>query len=215
MGVTITAHDVDHLGEGVWRFQMPPPQFRIFGECRRAVGARSIVLVQKAEYLAEERSLVLEIDAVAPLNLGTSSEVIALLSSSGAAFEGGDDPGMPLSTEIAGLGDKEFLELANELPAPAREAAYQLLRGVRERFPGDLTRGERNKFVNAPDNFWAIIPQPRARDLLVVVRGEPKRFQPSLLELKRDRAGYTQFKVVTITDVPDALAIITAARRSM
>jgi hypothetical protein len=100
-----------------------------------------------------------------------------------------------------------------ELEGPLKGAAKKILAEVRSRHPGDLKRGLRMNFNNVPDNFWGIIIQPRARSLLITVRGTPDHFQPSSLDLKPNRGSYTRFIVDRLEQVDETLRIIRSARR--
>jgi hypothetical protein len=215
MGLTISAKDAEQLASGIWQFQMPPHQVRLFGECRRTEGARSILLVTDANYDEVRQSLMFDADAVTPLNVGSTSWALAI--SGKLSTNANDTKPRPASMgpeiQSYGPGDREFLNVANELPPAAFEAAQKLLQEVRGRSPGDLKRGLHRNFSNTPDNFWYVIVQPRSGELSITVRGEPERFGRSELELKRDRPGYSRFKVAAITDVPKAATIIFASKR--
>ena len=90
-----------------------------------------------------------------------------------------------------------------------------ILREVRHRNPGDLSRGKRHNFSNTPDNFWYVIVQPTSQSLSITVRGKPDQFRPTSLEVKDDRPGYTRFKLRDPAEIDAALAIIGASKRKL
>jgi hypothetical protein len=211
MALSITANNAVQLAPGIWEFQMPPHQVRFFGDCRRTEGARSILLLSGARYSSATQSLFFDAEHAVPLNVGTSSSALAVSADASADAK--------LRTQVIpqdgsyGPGDREFLSLAATLPPEGYEAAQKLLHTIRSKFPGDLHRGLQRNFSNMPDNFWYVIVQPRIGGLSVTVRGEPDRFGESPLKLKRDRPGYSRFKIVKVQDVPEAIKIIFASKR--
>jgi hypothetical protein len=211
MSLSVTADNVAQLALGVWEFEMPPHQIRFFGDCRRAEGARSVLLLSGAQYNAASKSLRFDAEQAVPLNVGTSNRALAISTDTAA--------NRPASAQTAakpenyGPGDREFLSLVEQLPPEGFRAAKILLQEIRSKFPGDLKRGLQRNFSNTPDNFWYVIVQPRSGGLSVTVRGEPERFGKSTLELKPDRPGYTRFKIVTPNDIAEATKIIFASKR--
>jgi hypothetical protein len=71
-----------------------------------------------------------------------------------------------------------------------------------------------SRYVETPDNFWTVKPQTkRAHSLAITVRGEPRRFLPSSLRIVADRPGYSRFTVDSDSQVDEAVAVISRARR--
>ncbi len=213
MGLSITAKGARQIAPGIWSFDMPPHQVRFFGECRKAEGERSILLLANSKFDAETHSLVFDADDAAPLNVGTTNFALAVSASAPAKI---DQPSIvQASAERSfGPGDKEFLGLAEQLPPNGYNAARKLLDAIRAKYPGDLKRGLARNFSNTPDNFWYVIVQPRIGGLSITVRGAPSRFGQTKLQLKDDRPGYTRFKVTTPDDVVEACQIIFSAKKS-
>jgi hypothetical protein len=113
------------------------------------------------------------------MNVGTSATTVVIDVGIAAPTEGLEPTA---SNEIGelGRGDHEFCLLAEQLlTGEAQEAAIDLIRGVRQRWPGDLKRGKRNNFSNTPDNFWYVIIQPRVMALSVTIRGKPEQLYVS------------------------------------
>lgn len=223
MSLLITAIGAEPLQSGVWQLEMPPHQIRLFGECRRAEGERSVLLVGTANFDAAARTLTFSAGAATPLNVGRTSITI-VIGDNGPVIsdEAGVLPTVSLQNEPSvinssgcsplslayGRGDREFLRVANEMPRLGRQTAELLLAEIRKQSPGDLKRGQQRNFSNTPDNFWYVVVQPRIGELSVTVRGEPDRFTSDRLTIKRDRPGYTRFKVATPEDVSEAVRII-------
>jgi hypothetical protein len=103
---------------------------------------------------------VLDTDSIIVLNVGTTASTVIVDSSIEVSQTADHELAQP--TGELGPGDREFLCLAEkELSGEAQEAAIDLLRKVRSKWPGDLKRGKRNNFSNTPDNSWNVIIQPR------------------------------------------------------
>lgn len=200
------------LGPGVWSATVPPAQVKLLGTAKASVGPRSVVMVGGAVFDADAGTLRFDLGDVTVLNLGTSTALLAITPS--------DPHGTPTAAdegpEHSGSGDKEFLALVERgLNGTAQEAAKRILSEVRQRYPGDLQRGQRHNFKNMPDNFWYVIVQPRAQSLSITVRGAPDRFAPSTLELKVDRPGYTRFALKHPAEVEEALRVIEASKQKV
>lgn len=202
------------IARGVWSFEMPPHQVRMFGNTNHSIGGQSVLLLTECQYDAQARQLEFAFDHATPINIGTTSSVIALA----AASPGRDPRASALAVESIqpslGRGDREFIELARrELSEHTAKAAENLLLDVRARSAGDLKRGQSRNFSETPDNFWYVIVQPRVDELSITVRGSTDHFAPiAKLEIKDDR-GNTRFKVRGEKDVAAALDLIFYAIR--
>lgn len=215
MGLTITATNATAISKGLWSFEMPPHQVRLFAETSHSVGARSIILLKSSSFDPTRGALQFDADDVLSLNIGTTSETIAVAASAGAEGERAPNgtPAQPKGLTY-GPGDRQFLQMTqSELPKPMQVAAAALLAGVRQRSSGDLKRGLSRNFSETPDNFWYVIVQPRVAQLSITVRGDLAHFRGmAKLPIKDDR-GNTLFKVTSEEDVPAALDIIFHAKR--
>lgn len=119
----------------------------------------------------------------------------------------------PLSATPEGFaeGDEEYLR---QLPDALREVGSELLREVRKRWPGQLQGPLSGRFVESPDNFWAVRIQPRDKSLRMTVRGEAQQFAGTeALGLKDDRRGYSTFKLTRLEELDLALSVLARARR--
>ncbi|MBU2959858.1 hypothetical protein KO516_03260 [Citreicella sp. C3M06] len=212
MTLKMTASEVKQLGADLWSFEMPPHHIRHFGSPASSKGARSVILFDACIFSPERKELSFRADDVTPLNVGTTSTVIGILTSPNSAEH------LAASAEagsrILGPGDREFISLVQkELSQKMVDAATLLLESVRERSPGDLKRGKSRNFSETPDNFWYIIVQPRIDELSITIRGPVDRFEDlTKLEVKDDR-GNTRFKVRGPEEVEDALNLIFHANR--
>jgi hypothetical protein len=215
MGLSITATNAVAAGPGVWVFEMPPHQVRLFGSPSQSVGQRSVVLLKACQFSERLGSLQFDIDDAIALNVGTQPSAIAILADleddkkvRAAAQE------RPSGVVAYAPGDRQFLALTRQLlPDNMHKAAEKLLAGVRERSPGELKRGQARNFSDTPDNFWYVIVQPRVEQLSITVRGPVEHFEPmARLPIKDDR-GNTLFKITGEADVPKALELIFHAKR--
>jgi hypothetical protein len=198
---------------GSWLTLVPPHQVAMLGEPRFTRGSTSVLLASSPEFDSTSRHLSVDADWVVVLNLGTTPRtfVIDTVIGSEALAEG---EGGSAQSDQLGPGDREFLSLVErELQGEAQEAAVDLIRAVRRKWPGDLKRGERNNFSNSPDNFWYVIVQPRVQALSITLRGAPDRFKSTTLELKVDRPGYTRFSLKNPDRVDEAIRLIEQSKR--
>lgn len=210
MSLNVSLQNVRPLDVGLWKAEVPPHQLRMFGECRRTDGHRSILFVDEPSFDITTATLSFSPEEAAVVSVGTTSEILVIdrRHTQEAAEKDASRPPAP-----AGQGDREFLRVVSDLPSPAREAAHQLLARVRAYAPGDLKRGERLNFSETPDNFWYVVVQPRAGDLSITVRGAPNTLPKTHLETKVDRPGYTRFKVAGPSDLDAAMVLIKSSRR--
>ncbi|MBA1157934.1 hypothetical protein [Microvirga mediterraneensis] len=211
MGMMMLIDGVVPLGKDVWSGSAPPHILTMLGQAKVTAGTRSVLLVEALRFDEADKSLRFDASQATVLNLGTTDDIIVLSNSPAAKLAAVRSQS---ATGTYGPGDQEFLSLVrSELMGEAKEAAEQILRAVRSRYPGDLEKGLRLNFKNTPDNFWYVIVQPRVQSLSITVRGVPQRFLPSSLDLKLDRPGYTRFAVRTPDEVAEALRIIEGSRR--
>jgi hypothetical protein len=201
--------------EGCWLASIPPHQVAKLAKPLMARGTTSVLLVSTPHFDGDRHQLRFGADDVAVLNLGTTARtfVVDAVSSDDAASK---QQATDQEAGQLGPGDREFVHLTEtELRGEAKEAAIDLIREVRRRWPGDLKRGERNNFSNTPDNFWYVIVQPRVQALSITIRGVPSRFQSNLLDLRVDRPGYTRFTIKSSDEIPEALRLIEQSKRKV
>ncbi|MGI6850943.1 hypothetical protein [Mesorhizobium sp. 1B3] len=214
MSLTITAKNATCIGEGVWKFEMPPHQVRLFGTPAHSTGARSVILLKSCSFDAGSETLQFEIDDAVALNVGTKPDTIAVAAAVGPEERPASIAALAAIPQTYGPGDREFLRMTKKLlPEPMQRAATALLAAVRQRSPGDLKRGLSRNFSETPDNFWYVIVQPRVAQLSITVRGQVEHFEPmAKLPVKDDR-GNTRFKITDEDDVQAALELIFHAKR--
>lgn len=134
-------------------------------------------------------------------------------------------------------GDQMFIQ---KLPEGLRMLGEAILGAVRKKHDGDLkyyTSGDR--YVETPDNFWTVKIQPRAKSLVITVRGLPGSFHgdadfevspkagassalvrrlatPSdgKIELKRDRGSSSRFTLKDQAQLETAGRIIEWAAKN-
>ena len=111
-------------------------------------------------------------------------------------------------------GDKLFL---SELPLDLRDLGENLLSGVRNQFPGELSYEPRSaKFDETPEIFWTVKIQPKVKSLRVTVRGRPNNFKKSTgISLSNDRFGYSAFVLKHKSQIRGAIDTIIQAHANM
>ena len=217
MALTITASNATVIEEGLWRFEMPPHQVRLFGSVTHSIGPRSVILIKNCKFDAQLGTLQFDADDVTSLNVGTLSQTIAVAASAGPDSDTTTRAMQQTIGELSyGPGDREFLDMTRDLfPESMQNAAAALLEGVRHRSAGELKRGKTRNFSDTPDNFWYVIVQPQISQLSITVRGPVEHFERvGKLPLKDDR-GNTRFKITSEADVAPALDIIFHAKRKL
>jgi hypothetical protein len=205
----IVLEEVTSIANGIWLSFVAPHEIAKLATPQKVMGRRSVILTISPLHEKESDRLILETHNLEVLSVGTSPSVVVI-----DAMKSEAPPVRELDAPSAGRGDLEFLDqVARSLKGEAKLVAETLLKKVREKSPGDLKRGERLNFSNTPDNFWYVIVQPRVQALSITVRGLPERFEPSTLDLKIDRPGYTRFSLSKPSEVNEALRIIWLSRR--
>jgi hypothetical protein len=217
MGLQIAIGDAKSIGPGLWSAKVSPLDVKRLGNSQLAVGSRSIVGVWKPAYELATRRLLIEPAQATVFNVGDTDEVFVIDL---GAPEGHADRKVvgKLDQESAlNLGNDDLSFLAacrrEKLPEHLIVAAEQILKTVRSRYQGQMKEGKARKWVNYPDNFLALVIQPRDESFAIHVWGEPQRFQPGKLEIKRDRASYSRFKLESSGQLADALRVIMESAR--
>jgi hypothetical protein len=210
MALLVQIHEARQLDEGVWKARLSPSEIRFLDPKAENAGPLSVLLLtENPAFDRESRSLSFNPAGVKLLNAGTSDTAILIgtaLSGSRAAV-----PSKASQTSV-GSGDARFLQL---LPSNLKDFGAELLREVRSQFPGDLAfYPASGKYVQAPDNFWTIRPQPRDGSFRITVRGKPDSFTITRsLELKPDMTGYSSFKVERTSQIEDLIRVLRQVRR--
>ena len=195
---------IKELSEDVWEAKLEPSEVSLFGKPLTESGPISVIQVT-GDIRSEEHDTALRFDPrhAHVLNRGQSDRAIVIANGLVGSPE--------RSTDISSSGDQRFLADAAADPK-LRRIAGRLLAGVRSTSPGSLSYTP-SRYVETPDNFWAVKPQHRAHSLAITVRGEPSRFLPSSLRIVADRNGYSRFTIGSDAQVDDAIAAIMRARR--
>jgi hypothetical protein len=198
------------LDVGVWKARLSPADLRLLDPRAESNGAITVLLLSDdPRFDVEKKQLSFDPSKVKLLNVGTSDTAILV---GGVPTDTTPIRSTGLAPAAIGSGDSRFL---NALPSHLNELGTKLLQGVRRKYPGDLTFYETSgKYVEAPDNFWTVRPQPRDESFRITVRGRPESFKvPATLELKPDMTGYTSFKVERIGQIEEFLRVLDQIRR--
>lgn len=210
MALMVQIHDARQLDEGIWKARLSPSEIRFLDPKAENAGPFSILLLtENPAFDRESRSLSFNPSGVKLLNAGTSDTAI-LIGATVTASRAAIPSRAPQAT--AGSGDQKFLQ---SLPSNLKNFGTELLHEVRTLFPGDLAFYPKSgKYVQAPDNFWTIRPQPRDGSFRITVRGKPESFTATRsLELKADMTGYSSFKVERPSQIEDLIRILKQVRR--
>lgn len=168
----------------------------------------SVVLVDEAEYDETGQALIVRGAPLCPITIGVSDTAIVIARRSISVTDAESATQSP-----RGNGDNAFLSEAERLPTWAKEAATQILGAIREIDNGQLERGERNKFINRPNNFWTITAQPQAKGLAITIYGRPHLFKSDRIRILDDRPGHSRFVIRHQNEVIEAIRLIKESRR--
>ncbi|MGE4519987.1 MAG: hypothetical protein AB7E04_10830 [Desulfobacteraceae bacterium] len=177
-------------------------------------GSLSVLMVEDPTFDAPNNTLQFNIESVILLNLGNSSETIVVDSRENKS-DAEPKKFTPTPPQNISSGDTNFLKELQKLPQIQQEIGEQILSGVRNEFTGELKYFPKSgKFVESPDNFWVIRIQPRAKNLRIIIYGEPYDHQNyKTIQLKRDMASYSSFVVGSNEQTQEAISAIKDAKR--
>ena len=210
MALMVQIHEARQLDEGIWKARLSPSEIRFLDPKAENVGPFSVLLLtEKPAFDRKSHALSFNPSGVKLLNAGTS-DIAILIGAAVSAPRAAVSSKAPQTS--SGSGDQKFLQ---SLPPNLNDFGVELLREVRSQFPGDLAfYPASGKYVQAPDNFWTIRPQPRDGSFRITVRGRPESFANARsLELKPDMTGYSSFKVKRPSQIEDLIRVLRQVRR--
>jgi hypothetical protein len=210
MALMFHIEDATQLDENVWRAQLSPSELRLLDPRAETSGAITILLLSgEPRFDSEKKSLAFDPSKAKLLNAGTSAKAIVV---GGAAANHTVRDEKVSGKSRVGSGDARFL---NSLPRPLQDLGAKLLDAVRSKYPGELVFYESSgKYVQAPDNFWTVRPQPRDQSFRITVRGKPESFaNTGTLVIKPDMGSYSSFKVDRPTQLQDFIRVLEQVRK--
>ena len=206
MALSVSVPDAKVLDEGIWKAKLGPSEIKWLGGALSSQGAVSVVLVHRQpRYDFARKTLEFELDGVTVLNAGNSRETLFIAAKA-------QDNSRERQRDGECVGDQRFLAA---LPENLRALGDEFLRRVRAEFRGDLRFFPRSgKYVESPDNFWTIRPQPRDGSFRITVRGRPEEFsETGSLRVQPDMGSYSSFKLRTREEIEDVIKVLRQARR--
>ena len=192
------------LDHGVWKARLSPSEIRLLEPATKSVGDFTVLLlIDEPRIDPESHLLSFDPSKARVLNAGSSGTAILLGNPAKPLISSSDPTG---ESGGVGSGDAKFL---GALPSQLQELGMSLLAAVRKKYPGDLVFYEASgKYVEAPDNFWTIRPQPRDRSFRITVRGRPESFvNLGTLQIKPDMTGYSSFKIEKSGQIEELLQL--------
>lgn len=215
MQILVTIDEANKLSTGIWSASLSPANVRQLGTPAAEVGSRSVILLDDPRYNSDTGQVAFPFNAARVLNLGSTDSTIFVAAGEDQPFsaepqpQGADETSAAVDGPRLGLGDRQLLRMTANFPSDMQKAAASIVEYVRELDPsGDFQR-ERNRYVNRRDNFVAIEPQTRNKQLLINVRGKVATQLSTLSTFN----GYTAFKLAKSDDLPQVLRAIEAATR--
>jgi len=210
MGMMISVRGVQQIDDAVWKAQLSPEEIRFLGTKPFNYGNLSILLLTETPPFDKERGILqFSPTNVHVLNLGASPETIIVETKSREIMQ--PEKEVRGRSGFLNNGDANFI---NELPSFIKQLGTAILQAVRTDFPGELKLSPSGKYVETPDNFWTIRPQPRDQSFRITVRGRPDSFgNPKSVVLKHDMSGYSSFKVSNLSQIEDLISILHKVRK--
>jgi hypothetical protein len=212
MGLVFQIEGAKMLGERVWSAPLSPAEVRLLGLSAPSTSDRTVLLLDSdPRFDPSTGRLAFDPNSVKLLCAGTSNAAILLSGNSSSAAP----PQTPRKqTQVASRpsGDAAFL---SSLPANLAELGRALLEAVRNKYAGELRLYPKSgRYVDTPDNFWTIKPQPRDVSFRITVRGTPDSFVGvGPLQVRADQTGYSSFKVERMDQIALLSRLIEQVRR--
>lgn len=215
MALSIVLSKVRSIAPGVWATELSPADVRRLGEARFQIAEKSVIGVSGAKFSSSEGELAVDPATIYVLNVGLSQDAIVLDLGSNEKFDVYAALRNLVERRPLGgqgelrRGDQEFLNACRQelLPDLVR-LGEQLLERIRSQYPGELHEGLARKWVNYPDNFFAMTIQNRDQSFAIHVRGRADRVSGSSLDVRPDRGSYCRFKITKPSQLDDALRAI-------
>jgi hypothetical protein len=210
MALLFQIEGATRLDDRVWKARLSPAEVRLLGPNAQVSGDTTVLLLSEGvKFDAARGHLAFDPTKAKLLNAGTSDSAI-LISSAGASA--GVAAGKAALPHGVRGGDASFL---GSLPSHLQELGTSLLRAVRSKYPGELKFFPKSgRYVDTPDNFWTVKPQPRAESFRITVRGTPDLFQDfKSLSPKPDQTGYSTFTIERASQIEVLVRLLGAVRR--
>ena len=200
---------VNPLAEGLWATELTPDAILSLGRPQCEEAGPNVLFVPVSRFDEAGGTLEFAHGAARIVNLGTVAQTIIATNCLGDKRAESKE----LHSAVKS-GDRALIREGELVGDPVAEIVAGLLRAVRQLDPhGEFVRHGTRRFINYPDNFVTIIPQPRIRDVRVVVRGSPVEFATSPSTLRKDQNGYSTFKVGNAKDLGHAISLLSKVRR--
>lgn len=214
MALLLQLDDVERLDHTTWKARLSPSEIRAFDSRAACVGAVSVLLLSRQPVFdSGTKKLTFDTTAAKVLNCGSSNNAVVICDLSPLTY-----PGPPPKIDRPPIEESDFSgdrQLLESLPPHLKELGIAILSAVRERHAGDLRFFQASgKYVETPDNFWTIRPQPRDRSFRITVRGRPDEFENGgQLDIRPDMGSYSSFKITAQSQIADALSVLNQVRK--
>lgn len=217
MRIMVNIENAVALKSDVWSASVAPANVRNLSAPLSTAGVTSVVLVEGVEFDVAARCLSFPFGSVRVLNLGSSDDALFISGIDTAGDAGAKEAPVETQTDEGssseqvrlGFGDRDCLRGFAQMSPELQLAAQQAVEHIRKLDPsGDLQK-EGQRYVNRPDNFVTLQPQPRVSDILVTFKGSVK----TTLKEASARRPYQGFKIRGTGDVPEALRVLQLAKR--
>jgi hypothetical protein len=212
MALVFQIEGVKLLGERIWRAPLSPAEVRLLGLSAPSTSDRTVLLLEgQPRFDPVSGRLAFDPSAAKLLCAGTSSEAILVGGSDATSVPTQPARKQTQPTSRPG-GDAAFL---SSLPTNLAELGRTLLDAVRSKYAGELHFYPKSgRYIDTPDNFWTIKPQPRNVSFRITVRGAPDSFVGiGALQVGADQTGYSSCKVERLDQIASFAKLIEQVRR--
>jgi transcriptional regulator of heat shock response len=176
-------------------------------------GSLSVLMVENPNFDKVNGTLQFNIESLVLLNLGNSLEAI-IIDSKNVESTSKDSKIIKSPSQKISSGDDSFLKELDKLPSRQKEIGELLLSGVRNEFFGELKHiSKTGKFIETPDDYWAIQIQPKAKNFRIIIYGSPHvHHGNNKIELKQDTSFYSSFILSSKAQIEGAVCAIEHAK---
>ena len=231
----VSFEEMRRVATGLWVGPMAAEDVRILPGAPLQGEGRHVVLVRSPAYDEQQHSLRAKLSDIRVLLAGSMGDAViieeGIEGSQTAALTAQGAP-QPVVISLAAYtpresasgtdtaqfssGDSAFIRCLETLGSDLARLGRVLLERVRQSHKGDLRQTDNpRKFIEGPDNYWAVEVQTRLRSLKVIVRArDQERFRGAGLDVKSERPPvYWYLRLASDADLATVLKMIDLADR--
>lgn len=211
MTIQISIQNVEQLDTGLWRTRLSKEDVMSFSSTPIPVSAYGVILVENPKFDSGEKLLSTPLGMLEVLAIGVKGKTILIQKTAPNGFLEELMVGIQNNSKKRekGVGIEAFIESCRsfDLPIELVNSITELLETVSSKLSFTLREGEQRKWTAEP-NFVALTIQNRNKQLLVSVKGDPRRMGYQTIDPKVSRPPYCEFHVNSPDQYEDTLSAI-------